>query len=166
MISSSGNISWFSGPYVQVIINGKLTQAFLDTGAFSTIIADDFLHEMFADQPPQLEPYAGNCLDASGNTMNILGKAKTRIVTPNGKFSTEILVYKRCPKMEHQLLVGMDILSNSVLDLNDKRLYFTGKNNKHESINEQSYQLKIEFPDSNISGTPRSILKETHRVWV
>ena len=150
---------WFSGPYVKVVINGNIIQAFLDTGAFNTIVADDFMDKMFAGNPPTWEKYAGQCLDASGNSMNILGKVRTNIVTPNGNFQTEILVYKKCPRTEHQLLIGMDILSNSILDLSSRKLSFMGKTKNAQGVNGLKYDLEIEFPCTDISGTPRSILQ-------
>ena len=156
----AGRIAWFSGPYVFVNINGTQVQAYLDTGAFSTILADDIFNDLFKGNPPKLAEYRGECLDASGNPIKILGKAKTHVITSTGAFSTEVLVYQRNPKMEHHLLIGMNILSHSTIDLKDKKLSFTCTT-PNRGNRESCYDLEIEFPDASISGTSRSVLS-TH----
>ena len=151
--------SWFSAPYVVVNINETPVCAYIDTGAFTTILADDVYFSLFQDTPPALAEYEGNCFDANGNPLTILGKASALVHTPTGAFTTTVLVYQKTPKMGYQILIGMNILSHATIDLKRKELQISYDPSKDEQII-NSPQLNIEFPEAAIpiQGTPRAIL--------
>ena len=64
-------------------INGKITNALLDTGAGCSVIDVGTLKALdLWSEIEQRNGFDKKCLDASGNVMNIIGKikAKTRLV--------------------------------------------------------------------------------------
>ena len=144
-----------SEPSVAVNINGTPIPAFLDTGAFNTILALDVYQDIFNGKPPPLEKYGGKCLDANANPLPVMGIARGHVKTPTGTFETALLVYRRNPKVGYSLLVGMDILTRATINFTDKVITFSCED---EPTSESHRQLKLEFPSRTISGRSRHVL--------
>ena len=77
-------------PHLTVEFNDRKVRAYVDTGATATLVSD----AVTADKVKRLKPYEGQVLDASGNSIPILGQAIALVKTPAGSFNTSVLVFK------------------------------------------------------------------------
>ena len=155
-----------SAPYVSVKVNNAPVSAFLDTGAFTSIMADNVYSRVCHERAPRLGRYDGGVYDVNGNPVTIRGVARCQVNTPSGTLRTQMLIYKRTPKMSHQFLVGMDILSHATIAMPEYSLTFSPKKDTNGSTCNRSpdraddgiYHLKIDFTGSKICGTYRQVL--------
>ena len=78
-------------PHITVEYNNQKVKAYVDTGATVTLISD----VISANKVKGLKPYEGHVLDASGNSIPILGQATALVETPAGSFNTSVLIFKK-----------------------------------------------------------------------
>ena len=108
-------------PHVQADVNGSPVTAFLDTGASISLIAEAIV-------PPTVSKwkhYSGRVNDANGNQIPILGETRVKIVTNEGTFTTDILMFRKSEKVQHEVLIGMNILRYATLDFQQRKLEFS-----------------------------------------
>ena len=63
-----------------------------------------------------LREYDGNVRDASGNKIPIIGEGIAKLITPAGCFKTPMLIYNKTVSVEHELLIGMNVLKHTTID--------------------------------------------------
>ena len=67
--------------------------------------------------------------DASGNNIPSIGEGKTRVITSAGTFNTHVLVYGKTESVEHEILVGMNILKHTKIKFLTRETVFSLKKN-------------------------------------
>ena len=132
-------------------LNNFKLPAILDSGAFNTILSRNILDKIFKGKNVKLSPYHGRVLNASGHVIPILGLIKTKVVTPVSSFLTKVLIYEynSFDSKEHSVLLGMDILRNSIMNFKDRKINFSIDNGEY--VNQEA-QLTISISDEKILG--------------
>jgi len=100
-------------PSIGVDLNGKQVRAYLDTGASATLIAHTVLKPASISK---LREYKGKVCDASGNQIPILGAGIATVITPVGDFPAYVLVYEKKDTVDHDLLIGMNVLRYTTIN--------------------------------------------------
>ena len=149
-----------------VNINGmSVSNCLVDTGAFNSLIAKDVIDGLFKGKPPVLEKYKGRCFGANATPLPIVGTIETQVRTPGGNILTTLLVHHRDARIGHQLIIGMDILSFSTISFQGTvpQLTFSVPTAERDRVTKTKVMLNVDFLDSRITGTPRSVLTASKR---
>lgn len=123
MLTTSPEPTWAYAPYIDVDFYGKPTRAFLDTGAFTTIISAQ-LFELTPFSRKDLIPCLLNVLDANGKKLPILGSIPALVQTPIGHFFDSVLVFQAESIVQHDVLIGVNILHLTNIDFAHSVLTF------------------------------------------
>lgn len=111
-----------------------------------TLISDVVISKL-----TKLQKYPGKVLDANGNPIEILGQAKAQIVTPVGCFHTKVLIFKKAGA-KHDMLLGMNVLKNAVIDFKRNKLSFSFNNNVTEVVRSNTDTVQIHIDSDNLQG--------------
>ena len=140
-------------------VKRRKTQAIVDSGPTVSLISDTLIEELF-NKRKKLTPYTGNVLDA--NRMKIPKKRsiETRIFTPNGSVKVRLLVFKKNNSVEHELILGMDLLRHASLDFRDQKIKFNSESlneiiKTNQLLRKSKEELHIFINDSAIYGIQR-----------
>ena len=106
---------------MEVTLNDKRVKGYIDTGATVTLISD----EIVEDKLKHLKRYEHSVLDASGNLIHILGWLDVQITTPEGKFTEQMVVFKKHSNRQIDVLLGLNILEMANIYLPTKELVFS-----------------------------------------
>ena len=115
--------AWAYAPYIDVDFYGRSTRAFIDSGAFTTILSAH-LFSLTPFSQKDLTPCPLNVLDANGHRLPILGSIPARVQTPVGHFIDSVLVFQAEQLVQHDVLLGVNILRLTNIDLAHSTLSF------------------------------------------
>ena len=100
----------------------------IDTGASVSLISESLIDNKSID----IKEYKKVVNDASGNTIPIIGKSKFYINTPQGRMRENLLIHRDIPGMKVGILLGMNILQRSKIDLRRKIISFENEETETE----------------------------------
>lgn len=144
-----------------VDLNGEQVKAYIDTGASATLIAHTVLTP---SRLQKLKKYRGTVCDASGNRIPILGEGIAQIITPAGNFNAFVLVYKKSASVEHEMLIGMNILKHTTIDFKTKEISFSLENKWTRAHKHSPSGLQITISSTTINENAAGEVPATHLV--
>ena len=74
----------------------------------------------------QVQPYEKLVRDASNRRIPIIGELKIIVETPQGSFPEKLLIMDRKAKIRTKLLIGMNVLSQTDINIPKGRIKFNG----------------------------------------
>lgn len=87
-------------------------------------MSDELVRKRFPNKKPKLQKFPGRVLDANGNEVNILGRIKALFITPTGTFHSSVLVFRKNPKVIHNVLIGMNVLKYGDIKFSTNQIVF------------------------------------------
>ena len=99
-----------------------------------------------------LREYDGNVRDASGNKIPIIGEGIAKLITPAGCFKTPVLIYNKTVSVEHELLIGMNVLKHTTIDFKKREIQFSLENIA-QTYNNTHNCIEITVPNTTINCT-------------
>ena len=134
-------------PHLLIDIGEELPEkAYIDTGAFTSFISDEFLQQRFPQQTPSLRKFPGKVLDANGNEVKILGEIKSNVITPTSSFYTSVLIFKKNTAVRHHILLGITILKYCNINFSTNEIIFHSVENNVSTTSDDVLQLSLTNP--------------------
>ncbi len=142
-------------------VNNLTIKAFIDSGACVTLISHEVFLKLYPKEKPPLLVYDKQLLDANGNKIPVLGMVDTQVSTPNGKYWTTVVLFVKDNAIEHDLLLGMNILVHTSINFSTQRLTFHSESINQAADKERAtgMSLQFNFMETQIQGVHRQTME-------